>query len=427
MNRYRSIIGYINYIAFLVLLCAMPYAFQFIRFFGLVWAVSWLLELRFLNKEFIQITKSRMFVAVGFGIWVLWNVISIFWADNKTMAWDTIQRDIYLLIIPIIMIFGVNEYYDWKQCVKVLVIGCIISIGVYLFTNYWLLNLEYVHNKHVATRVNIDWLHLEDFTMNMKHRLHYTSLMCLAILGISTLFVQRQTNFKQTILYCFAIVALLLGIYWTSSRAAILNIGFIATITALWIWTRKAIRSIGQKVVMVIAVALILVIGIVCFYKFYPRNANISISYINNLPDGVTPPCEPRLAIWNSALEAPQDYSLYGLGIGNSYDYMQSKYIAHGWEAYYTYHYSTHSQLLATWIELGFAAMVLWLLFWLTMPFVFHGKQRYWLACISAVCLTNMATDLFLGSVEGIVFTLVAFVLFDVFSRPFPSVVRPKP
>ena len=108
-------------------------------------------------------------------------------------------------------------------------------------------------------------------------------------------------------------------------------------------------------------------------------------------------------------------------------DYLQAKYQAHGWEAYYTYHYSAHSQLLTTWMELGLAAMILWILFWLKMPFVFRGKERYWVACVSAVCLVNMSTDLFLGGVEGVVFVIVAFVLLDVLSRPLPPVVRPQP
>ena len=427
MNTYRHIIGYINYLAFLFLLCTMPYAFPFIRFFGLVWAVSWLFELRFIDRRNINITKPRLFVAIGFGVFVLWNIISILWAGNKVMAWEYIQRYIYLLIVPIMMVFGVNEHYDWKQIIKVLAISCAISIGVYLFTNYWMLNVDFAHNKHIGAQADIDWRHLQDFTLNMKHRLHYTSLFCLAVIGINTMFVERRTTVKQTALYALAILLFFVGTYWTASRAAIINLGLIATLTALWIWTRRQPRSARQKALVATSVALVLIGGLAAFYKFHPRNANMTPDYIRNIPDGTTPACEPRVAIWSAALESPSDYSLHGLGVGNSRDYLQAKYLAHGWDAYYTYHYSTHSQLLATWMELGLAAMILWVLFWLKMPFAFRGKERYWVACISAVCLVNMSTDLFLGGVEGVVFVIVAFVLLDVLSRPLPPVMRPQP
>ncbi len=417
MNTYRRIIEQINYLAFLVLLCAMPYAFPFIRFFGLVWAVSWLFELRFLKRENICLSKPRLFVAIGFTVWVLWNIISVLWAGNKSLAGLTIERDIYLLIVPIMMIFGVNEQYNWQQCIKLLTISAAISVGVYLFTNYWMLNIDYAHNKHISTRVDIDWANLKDFTLTMKHRLHYTTLFCLAIIGINTLFVQRLTNIKQTIGYGLGLAWFLLATYWTDSRAAIINLGLIAILTALWIWTRYAPRTVRQKVIAALIVAVLIVGGLAAVYKFHPRNANISLELFRNLPEGTTPHCEPRLAIWSAALENPGDYSLYGVGVGNSYDYIQAKYIAHGWKAYYTYHYSTHSQLLATWIELGLAAMILWILFWLAIPFFFRGKERYWTACISAVVLVNMSTDLFLGGVEGIVFVIVAFILLDVLSK----------
>ena len=427
MITYKRVIEHINYFSFLVLLCAMPFPWQFIRFFGLVWAVTWLLELRFIDRANLQLTKERVFVAIGFGVWFLWSILSVLWAENKSLSWTFIQRDYYILLIPLVMLFGVNDLYDWKKCIKTLVIACAISIGVYLFAHYWLLNIARAYDKHVTSRVDIDWLHLNDFTRDMKHRLHYTAWLCLAIIGINSLFVSCRTNLKETIWYVLAIVLFLAGIYWTGSRAAIVNLAFIGIFAALWEWTRRQQRPAWQKAIAGGLIAILLAGGAVALFKLHPRNHGVSVQEFLTLQEGSQPTFEPRVAIWNAALETPEDYSLYGVGVGNSYDYLQQKYIAHGWEAYYTYRYSTHSQLLATWIELGLAAMVLWILFWLCMPFFFRGEARYWVSCICAICLVNMATDLFLGGVEGIVFVIVAFVLLAVLTRPLPPVMRPQP
>ena len=99
MITYKRVIEHINYFSFLVLLCAMPFPWQFIRFFGLVWAVTWLLELRFIDRANLQLTKERVFVAIGFGVWFLWSILSVLWAENKSLSWTFIQRDYYILLI----------------------------------------------------------------------------------------------------------------------------------------------------------------------------------------------------------------------------------------------------------------------------------------------------------------------------------------
>lgn len=428
MKQYNAFMTYANYLAFLALLCAMPYGFEFIRFFGLVWVVTWLLELRFVKHENLTLSKPRLYVAIGFSVWVVWNALSMSWAADKASAWAMVQRDLYMLVIPLVMLWGVNERYDWKQCVKVLTIGCVISVGVYLFTLYWLFNVPRAWEKHNAVNPHFDWWHIECFLLQMKHRLHYTTLFCLAIVGILSLLIQGLTTRKETVYYSIALPFLVLAIYKTGSRTALINLTLIAVIAALWWWTRRKQRSRWQKAIAIGVVALVLAGSGLALFKLHPRNRGVTVEQLMTVEEGVARPTfEPRVAIWFAAFESPEDYSLYGLGVGNSYTYIWDKYVRHGWQAYTDYKYSTHNQFIATWIELGALAAVLFVLFWLLMPFLFHGTARYWTACICAICFVNLTTDLFFGGVEGITFTIIAFVCLAALSRPLPPIVRPEP
>ena len=428
MNKYNTFITYANYLAFLALLCAMPYGFQFIRFFGLVWVITWVLEFRFIKKENLNLSKPRLYVAIGFTVWVLWNALSMSWAADKSSAWAMVQRDLYLLVIPLVMLWGVNDRYDWKQCVKVLTIGCVISVGVYLFTLYWLFNVPRAWEKHTAVNGSFDWWHMESFLLDMKHRLHYTTLFCLAIAGILSLLIQGMTTRKETVYYSLAVPFLILAMYKTGSRTALVNLALIVVIAGLWYWTRKKPRSKWQKTIAIVSIVVVLVGGALALFKFHPRNQGITLKELMQVRDDVSHPSfEPRIAIWQAAFESPEDYSLHGLGAGNSYAYIWEKFRQHGWSVYANRRFSTHNQFIATLMELGALAAVLFMLFWLIMPFLFQGKERYWISCVCAICFVNLSTDLFFGGVEGITFTIIAFVCLAALSRPLPAVVRPEP
>ena len=428
MKRYNDIITYANYLAFLALLCAMPYAFQFIRFFGLIWVVTWVLEGRFVKRANLCLDKPRLYVAIGVTVWVVWNALSMTWAADQSAAWAMVQRDLYMLCIPLVMLWGVNERYDWKQIVKVMTIGCAISVAVYVFTVYWLFNVPRAWDKHSGIMRSVQWENIDCFLLQMKHRLHYTTLLCMCIAGILSLFVQRVLTRKEIVYYSLAIPFLTVAIYRTGSRTALINLLLVFILAALWFWTRQKTHTRWQKAIAVTSIAIVLAGGAFSLFKFHPRNQGMTFKQLLVVEENSDDPSfEPRIAIWQAAFESPADYPLHGLGVGSSYNYVLNKYKHHGWKTYANFHYSTHNQFIATWIELGVIAAILFILFWLIMPFLFRGKERYWIACICAICFVNLCTDLFLGGVEGITFTIIAFVCLPVLSRPLPPVVRPQP
>lgn len=433
MSRYRQFITYANYTAFLALLCAMPYPMPFIRFFGLVWIISWLLEVRFLQRP--NTSRSNIFVAAGFTVWFVWNLISVAWAHNTAAAWSCIQRDLYILAIPLVMLWGVNERYNWQQIVKVMFISSLVSVFVYLFTHFWLMNSAAAWDRLTPRNYSIDWLHPDDFLHGIKHRLHYTSFLTLTIAAGLLQFtstIQTSSNhsnffkpFKHIAPYAIGTVVLIAACIWTGSRAALVNIGLLIALTSLYIWTNAPLlkglppRPKWQRITAAAVVAALILAAFLLMLRFHPRQLGLSIheQFTVHEDNQYAPTIEPRIAIWHTALETPQDYSLHGLGVGNSTDYIINKYIDHNYSYYLSSHYSVHNQFLATWMELGLLAAILWLLFWLALPLVFTGQQRFWVALACAICFVALATDLFLAGVEGIAFTIIVFTLLAVLQQ----------
>lgn len=407
MEKYKKFISKVNFLSFLALLATLPYPLPFIHFFWLVWIVTWLLEFRYLHKENIRIHRGMLYLSCGVVIWLLWNILSVSWADNTQAAWANILRYISLLTIPFVGFFGVNEYYDWRKCLKVLLVSSVISIGVYMFTHYWIMNYPYAINKHSDSKIiEIDWLHMNNLLLNIKHRMHFSNLLC--ILFPFLIIAHNKIGKLATILTS---ILLLIAIYMTGSRIALINLIMIATITICWfILRRKKIWVKGLGISMAI---IIIILGSTIGMLLHPRNSGHSVTELISVDTDNTnaPAFEPRFAIWYTALEQPKDYLAYGLGSGNATDYLVKKYQEYGWERYIDRQFSPHNQFLSVCIDLGIVASVLFILFWLGIPFFFTGTQRYWALCIIGICMCSMMTDMLLGGLEGIVFISLMAIL----------------
>ena len=383
-----------------MLLASLPYPLPFIQFCWYVWIVTWLLEFRYIGR--IPLTRHRgmLYLSGGILLWMLWNVLSLLWADHTQVALNTIVRYASLLTIPCICLFGCNEYYDWRKCFKVLLISGLISIPIYMFTHYWVINFHYALNKHATDKiVHIDWLNMNDLLLNIKHRMHFTNLLCMLF---PCLVILHSKIGKLPAIIAAAI--LLCAIYMTGSRMAMINIVVVSTITFCWFILRKQ-KAWVKWAGIGIAIVVILV-GSVGGMLLHPRNAGRSVSELISVNEERTeaPAFEPRFAIWQTALEQRDDYILYGLGAGNATNYLVKCYQENGWKQYASRQFSPHNQYLGVCMDLGLVAAVLFVLFCVSIPFFFRGIQRYWSLCLTGICACSMMTDMLLGGLEGIVF-----------------------
>lgn len=412
MQTYQSIIKKANFYAFLALIASLPFPMPIIHVCWLVWVATWLLEFRFLHRENIRINRGIVFVSIGVVVWLIANVVSVLWANNTHEAWVTIGRYTSILAIPIVGIFGVNSLYDGWKCIKILIISCLISFGVYLFTHYWVTNAPLAMNKHAEFYAAIDWLHMDELLLHIKHRMHYTNLLCMVFPCM--VIAYRKIGLLPAIITGLLLIA---DIIMTGSRIALINLIIVGAISLCWfvLRHRKAwVKGLG------ISIAVLVVAGSsVAGMYLHPRNAKIDLTQIRELENNSwAPTSEPRIAIWHTALERPGDYLAHGVGVGNATDYMVSRYQDHGWACYVHCRYSPHNQFLNTCIELGIAAAILFAMFWFCLPFCFQGTARYWTLCLVGICIPSMMTDVLLGGLEGIVFLVVMMTIGWLLSNP---------
>lgn len=402
-RKYQQIIGEVNYYAFLAFLAVLPYPHSFSRPIWMIWLISWVLELRFLQRP--QLRKNGQFRKelipfLGLVVWFIWNAISMLWAEDTKTASSTLMRDFDLFILFPVALWGLNERYDWQQCLKVLIVSSLLSVLVYLFVYYWVNNYASAWDRMVAPAHKIDWLNLTDFTMNIKHRLHYISPLCLAAAAV---FFQQQDwrlhlgKTRTAIFSALAILLIAAGIYWTGSREGVIDLFAVLFLAFLFAFPKHKRLLWGS---IAAGLAVVAMVGVL---QFHPRFNKVPIKeYLTLRDDSSHPAEEPRLAIWHAALAHPEDYSLHGVGVGQGAHYLSKEYEKRHWEYYIWRNYNSHNTYLAVWIELGLAAMLLFIALWITLPFCFRGRTRRFAVYFGAIYMLNMLTEHMFGGIEGI-------------------------
>lgn len=424
MKIYTQVLSRLNYYSFLALIISLFLPLNFARICWLVWVASWILEGRWLHSEYIRWNNVTKLIVFGFGIWFLWTTMSLTWAVNKNDALTTIVRNLSLVAVIPIALFGINEHYNTRQCLYTLILSSIVSVGLYMFTFYWIHNVPLAQEKLTSNITSINWLHGVNFLMQIKHRMHYTNLLCMAIASIILLSAKQSKELKSLSVTSFftwlkivcAICIILWGIYLSGSRAAVINLLIICSVSIYWFFIRsysKQIRTIGIAIILTIFIG-----GVFIGMLIHPRNTNIPVTEWTKVDASKTNPAfEPRFAIWGAATQNPSDYIVHGLGVGNATQYMVSQYEKYEWQHYISHQYSPHNQFLTICIELGIVAAILFGFYWAFMPFIFKGDRKYWMLCVIGICWVDMLTDSLLCGLEGIVFFIAMFIIGDFLKR----------
>ena len=413
INTIRNIISRINYLAFLVLLAVLPYGIKCINTVWIVWLVSWLLEFRFLKRPVLS--RKQLIPFAGLALWFFWNLLSVAWADNKTLAWDSITREMNVLFVLPVAIWGVNGHYNRLTCLRVLLITACCSTFVYLFTHYWLCNSAHAFDKFAPAAWHFDILRTDNLLLQIKHRLHYSNVLCIAILAVVWLYKDHVNRFGKplTLLFsCLVVMWLITVIYWTGSRVGLI-------LPVIYLCLAGLIRLNGWKRYAA-ALTMVLVLGGFLFSMKYwhPRLRDLSAEmWLHYNPEAPIPVNEHRIAIWRTVWEHRADYPVYGLGTGNAQPFLSEKYQERGWTEFIQRGFDTHNQFLNTWMELGVVAALLFVALWCFVPFCFKGNARQFALFATATLVCSMLVENLLCGMEGIVFCCVLLFLATLFPQ----------
>lgn len=413
--------GQANYLFFLLLLCLIPYSFHLYLWAFVAWAVTWVLEGRWLQKpSFLRAEEANtsfwkragvreLFFYAGILLWIGMEAISLCWSPDAKEGIGIISRHAILLIPAVTLLWGVSPAYDKRRILEVLILSAVASVGIYLMVHFWVLNQWAYYDLHHKPDVKINFFSFE-LLGHAKHRLYYCSLLTAAIVAAAAMMPYWRKKYGHVIGFSLSAIACLwlcVGIYWTGSRASLLNIIALACVAFV-------IAFHGKKRIIVICLSALLatLLG-ASLFRFHPRMQDLHITDITTLSsDTLAPAPEPRIAIWTTVFEAPSDYACPGLGAGAADDYLVEKYQRNHWVGYVERHYSPHNQYFSEWMELGIVGGVFFLLLMITYPFTQRKERRHAALYLStALCLT-LLTETFLNRIEGalIMFTLLLLV-----------------
>ena len=404
LYKYQSGMGKINYALFLLIVALLPFPQIFLRYTCVAWIITWFIESRWFAKPNWQEWR-KMLPFFLFGGWYLWNIISGLWAYNMhTYSWQLERYMAFGLLVPI-GIWGVNKYYNWKHICIVLACSCVLAAGIYAFTLFWVNNADFMNIP--LGKVRLKPLTSDFFASKIsfiKHRLFLCSVEMMGIMSLLYLrkdIITRLGKIKGCIVIILAIAIMTTLIIATGSRASILSGTALLSVWALY---KLPVRRVRYKIAF-----LLLACGIGLFaLSQHPRMENFDYEKLFTIRNS-DPSHNVRLNIWSVALDHPEDYSLYGLGAGQSFHYLQNKYKEHGFNQYQRF--NSHNQYIEEWIELGIPGLLFFVLAWLSLPYCTQKRARKSAVLLVTLYALNMLTDCMFGRFDGIALWCVWMIL----------------
>lgn len=432
---YQQAMEQFNWILFLALIISLPYNRYIIQPLWVAWFSTWVLEFRWLQPQtyrqlFAGQIKSdifkRLIPVFGIAFFVLWEAVSALWAADADLVWSYVGRHASFLILPLVLLIGFNQHYDWQRVMRAFVYGAVASVLIYAFTRFWVNNYSFAFGWNTEIHP-FQPFEMNDITVRMKHRLFYCMVLTMALPFLAyqwRYFLKKLGTANGILMLAVCAFLLLWGIWATSSRQSLLTIAVLAFMTvafAVFRWTeniqRKSNRIIVRLSAVIVAVAIAVTFIVVCV-KHHPRFAQLQKSYFTEYEQHINDEAfEPRIAIWNVIIDGRNDYPIYGLGAGNSTAYLTQQYQARGWDGYAFHEYHPHNQYLMIWMDLGIVAAVLFILLWLCMPWCYRHKTRYLASYFVVLMICNMVTDRMLGVIESIIVICVLFMIQDMFDK----------
>lgn len=395
MNKYREIVGRINYWLFGAVVVLLPFPQIFLRYATVLWLVSWVLEGRWLRKP-LSLRENKMAIPfILFGLWYVWKIVSGFWsADQAAWSWQMERYLTFGLIVPV-GIWGVNELYDWRQLGKALTISCIAAIPFYLIA----MTILY-HHREIIDQLQwvADWNYgvrnWNSFFINnvsvLKHRLFLCSVEMLG--AVVAILVWKEKKW----IWMTMVPVMLSSIFLTGSRQAILTMAAMLVVGIICAIPHKYRLRYGIGIVL---------LGLLAgggMLRLHPRMQEFNLHAITEMRD-VSYEHDVRFNIYGCALQQPSDYLAYGLGAGQSTAYLMEKYQEKGFDYYILKHYHAHNQYLEELMEIGIPGLLLFLLAWLSIPVCARKEHRTFALLFFTMYGMNMLTDCMFGKFDGIV------------------------
>jgi len=258
----------------------------------------------FKEKKVLTINRAHIFfIAVYF----LSQSISIINALNVAEFMSRYMTVVFGIISFVLVYVEVNTKERLRVILDVLLISIIGNITFQAII-YFQIPVLYSFYKSIANEK-----YLLDIEINMQRMKYFVDVYDAALIPIIFyILVKTNKNFVKMVLLCISFVVTIFTV--VSNFRSQFVVLLVSTISAIMVLTRHFTRLIGILFLVIILFFAIQIVSTQSKINSIDRLVSPGIGDITTLTD--------RLYYWNTAIYIGSSYPLFGIGLGNFYDYI---------------------------------------------------------------------------------------------------------
>lgn len=343
----------LRYFLILLLVFSLPYDIIYSSILLMALILATLLDISKLKLKRIprQVVLFQLIFFLG--------VIGYFYSFNKTQASFLIERQLAILIVPIILPLAIN--IDNEKLKYTLISLCLTAFFavIYLFTDaIWKINSD-LKTPFFQTLFSGAFFN-HQFSKPLGIHAGYLSLyISLSILYILNSYKKVLPISLKFVVFT-ALFILFAGLFFLASR----NIIIVTFFIFIFIFP---FYKIDNKTKFFIIMTLILVVCF-SFVKNIPYlNTRFSVELLQDISFNkskyslTSNYTEPRYERWEGAIELIKKSPLCGYGTGDEIEMLKTEYIKRGFYISYLEQFNAHNQYLSYLIKNGILGFFIFL------------------------------------------------------------------
>lgn len=376
--------------------------------------VFWLLDKIFAKKSFSyqKLDLSAKWILFSSIALFFWQLISVSWAVDQSLAWKNLEGKLSLVLFPLIIYDLSLNAKQYMQLLR----AYVFSIGL---CTIYLLGQSTMHYFS-----NGSFLTYHDFTRSLDfHAVFYSYYSFLAIILCFFFMRDKSINQRNKIAYIAVIVLSLVALLILASK----NVLLLSLCSMLFLGIFQSIKGrIKLRQVLIATIALI-TMGFIAFQIPNIKNRLSELGQLDGLENldkikrGEMLQHEDRikfngtslrLVFWYFGIErvVKEDKIWIGLNPADRRATLNKFYEKNGMNPAYE-NYNLHNQYIQTFVELGLIGLFLYVM--INLGFTVKAWQnKNWILLIFIIAFTVFQmTESVLERNKGIVF-FVFFLLF---------------
>ena len=397
MSKLAQYLPKINLSILMVLVFVMPIHLRFIPVLIALFGILNIVD-GFVNKTFSFSHKKIIITGLLF---FFIHLISVFYSDNKAVAWFDIEIKLSLLVFPIIFLFKNSFIIERKRWVLIsFVLGTIVSSIIMLLFAYY--RFDGV-NSHVFYYAELSLFHPSYMAMYFI----FSILIIIRIMDKDLSKLNHRLIAYSIILFLLILISLL------QSKAGILSIIAISFYYIVFAFIRsKALMLRISFFVLAVSVSLIFVQKNNRLQTMANAVEKISDEGRTSGSTGI------RFSMWKVTIQEIPKYWIFGVGSGDIKEVLFKRYEEEGLTEAIEGNYNVHNQYLETFFGQGIIGISLLLLL------LFFGiqealkKKELILSGYIILITLSMGPESMLNSQMGVVFISFFYYFLFVFDIP---------